>query len=143
MSDELGPITLGKKYEQVFLGRDLTRDRDFSEEIAKAIDKEIRRIVDRCYHRAEELIINNRSKLDAVAEALLERETLDAEEIAALIEGKTLQELQGKSQLEKEMTEEVRNNQLDPKHKRTVGTIKVVFENERRNHFGGPEGKLN
>ena len=94
MSDELGPITLGKRqHEQVFLGRDFNRDRDFSEEIAWSIDKEIRSTVDKSYKHAEELITNNRSKLKLIAHALLDQETLDAEEIVALMEGKDLIEL--------------------------------------------------
>ncbi len=93
MSDALGPITLGKKHDQVFLGRDLARDRDFSEEIAKAIDHEIRRIMESCYQKAQDIIENNRDKLELIAQSLLDRETLDAEEIKALIEGKSLEEL--------------------------------------------------
>jgi len=93
MSEELGPITLGKKQEQVFLGRDLARDRDFSEEVAKSIDKEIRHLVDNCYHRAQELIENYSDKLELIAQALLEKETLDASEIAALMEGRSLEEV--------------------------------------------------
>jgi len=93
MSDALGPITLGKKHDQVFLGRDLARDRDFSEEIAKAIDHEIRRIIESCYQKAQDIIENNRDKLELIAQSLLERETLDAEEIKALMEGKSLGEL--------------------------------------------------
>lgn len=85
MSDELGPITLGKKHDQVFLGRDLMRDRDFSEEIAKAIDKEMRSIVDLCYKKAEEIVTGNRDKLDLIAKALMEKETLEAEDIAVIM----------------------------------------------------------
>jgi len=92
MSDELGPITFGHKRDQIFLGRDLNRERDFSEEIARAIDKEIRRTVDRCYHKGEEILVQQREKLDELATVLLEKETLDAAEIEALIEGKDLAE---------------------------------------------------
>ena len=130
MSDELGPITLGRKYEQVFLGRDLTRDRDFSEEIAKAIDKEIRRTVDRCYHMAEELIIQNREKLDAIAEALLEKETLDAEEIAVLIEGKALTEPQEEEKMGKERAEEAKKAPDNTSDER-ASKIKVIFRHEK------------
>ncbi|NLI70940.1 MAG: ATP-dependent metallopeptidase FtsH/Yme1/Tma family protein [Firmicutes bacterium] len=94
MSDKLGPITLGKKNDQVFLGRDFAHDRNFSEDIAKAIDKEIRLTVDRCYHRAREIIEENRDKLDELAAALIEKETLDSDEIAAIIEGKTIEEIE-------------------------------------------------
>ena len=95
MSEQLGPITFGRKqHEQVFLGRDLGRDRDFSEEIARAIDKEIRATIDDSYKKAEEIIIEGRAKLDLLANALIEQETLDSEEIAVLMEGKSLKEFQ-------------------------------------------------
>ena len=90
MSDTLGPITLGKKQDQVFLGRDLGRDRDYSEEIAKAIDQEIRKTIDDCYQRAQDILEKESSKLERIAQALLERETIDAAEIKALVEGKEL-----------------------------------------------------
>jgi cell division protease FtsH len=92
MSDALGPITLGKKHDQVFLGRDLARDRDYSEEIAKAIDQEIRKTIDNCYQTAQEILEKERSKLEKIAQALLDKETLDAEEIKALVEGRELPE---------------------------------------------------
>ncbi len=94
MSDALGPITLGHKQDQIFLGRDIARDRNYSEEIAKAIDQEIRQTIDQCYERAREILEENRDKLDLIAAALLEKETLDAEEITALVEGKSLTELE-------------------------------------------------
>ncbi len=90
MSDTLGPITLGKKQDQVFLGRDLGRDRDYSEEIAKAIDQEIRKTIDDCYQRAQDILEQESSKLERIAQALLERETIDAQEIKALVEGREL-----------------------------------------------------
>ena len=91
MSEKLGPITLGRRqHEQVFLGRDITRDRDYSEDIARSIDEEIRRVIDECYTKAEEIIVNNRAKLELLAQALREQETVDAEEISWLMEGKTL-----------------------------------------------------
>ncbi len=90
MSDTLGPITLGKKHDQVFLGRDLARDRDYSEEIAKAIDQEIRKTIDNCYQNAQDILEREREKLELIAQALMEKETLDAEEIKALAEGREL-----------------------------------------------------
>ncbi len=86
MSEELGPIILGKKQTQVFLGRDLAGDRNFSEEIARSIDKEHRNMVVQCYHRAQEIIEKYREKLDLIANALLEKGNLNAQEISALIE---------------------------------------------------------
>ncbi len=90
MSDTLGPITLGRKQDQVFLGRDLGRDRDYSEEIAKSIDQEIRKTIDDCYQRAQDILEEESSKLELIAQALLERETLDSHEIKALVEGREL-----------------------------------------------------
>ncbi len=128
MSDDLGPITLGRKVDHVFLGRDLARDRDFSEEIAKAIDKEIRKTVDRCYHMAEEIITQNREKLDLLAEALLEKETLDAPEIAALMEGKSLAEIEEeRERLEQGKAEAEKANQEKTKKSK----IKVIFRPEK------------
>jgi len=92
MSDTLGPITLGRKQDQVFLGRDLGRDRDYSEEIAKAIDQEIRKTIDDCYQKAQDILEEDRSKLEMIAQALLEKETLNSEEIKALVEGRELPE---------------------------------------------------
>jgi len=92
MSDTLGPITLGRKQDQVFLGRDLGRDRDYSEEIAKAIDQEIRKTIDDCYQRAQDILEEDRSKLEKIAQGLLEKETLNSKEIKALVEGRELPE---------------------------------------------------
>ncbi len=101
MSDTLGPITLGKKHDQVFLGRDLARDRDYSEEIAKSIDQEIRKTIDNCYQQAQDILENERDKLERIAQALLEKETLDADEIKALVEGKELPEKESEEEQDK------------------------------------------
>ena len=85
MSAELGPLTFGRKQEQVFLGRDIARDRNYSEEIAFSIDKEARKIIDTCYHMAEELLDNNRDKLELVAQTLMEKETLEGKDFEELI----------------------------------------------------------
>jgi len=86
----LGPLTFGKKEEQIFLGREINQHRDFSEETAMKIDQEVRRFVDEGYQRAKGILENNRDTLVRMAEALLERETLDASEIKLIIEGKDL-----------------------------------------------------
>jgi cell division protease FtsH len=80
MSENIGPMTLGHKQEEVFLGRDLTRGRNYSEEVAASIDKEVRKIIDACYNKAKSLLSENVNKLHKVAQALLEREKLDEEE---------------------------------------------------------------
>ena len=87
---ELGPLTFGKKEEQIFLGREISQHRDYSEDTAIKIDQEVRRFVDTGYRSAVEILSNNRQILTAIAEALLEREVLDANEVKTIIEGKTL-----------------------------------------------------
>jgi cell division protease FtsH len=86
----LGPLTFGKKEEQIFLGREIAQHRDFSEETARQIDAEVRRFVGSGYENAKKLIVENRDTLVRIAEALLEREVLDAVELKMLIEGKQL-----------------------------------------------------
>ena len=92
MSPELGPLTFGRKEEQVFLGRDLAHRKDSSEETAIKIDQEVRRIVERNYKQATELLTTNRHLLKRVAETLLEREVLDAEDVKMVIQGIPLKE---------------------------------------------------
>ncbi len=86
----LGPITFGKKEEQIFLGREISQHRDFSEETAQKIDQEVRRFVDEGYKSAVNILSTNRPSLEKIAQALLEREVLDANEVQMLIEGKEL-----------------------------------------------------
>ncbi len=80
MSDSLGPMTFGSEHDEVFIGKDLTRTRNYSEEVAAIIDKEIRKVIDAAYHKTETLLKENISKLHGVAQALLEREKLDQAE---------------------------------------------------------------
>ncbi len=77
MSENIGPMTLGHRQEEVFLGRDLARGRNYSEEVAASIDKEVRNIIDKCYDRAKNILSENINKLHNVAQALLEREKLN------------------------------------------------------------------
>ncbi len=86
MSDELGPLAYGKKNEQIFLGRELSQSRDYSDSIALTIDKEVKELVTTAYDRAMKLLEDNRAKLDLLAHALLEYETLDKDEISTLLE---------------------------------------------------------
>ncbi len=85
MSERLGPVTLGRKAGPIFLGRDIVEDRNYSETVASEIDKEVRRIVEECYERAKRLLQENRHVLDAIANRLLERETIDGEELDRLL----------------------------------------------------------
>ena len=85
MSQELGPVTFGHRQDQVFLGRDIARDKNYSEEIAAKIDKEIRKFLDEAYQKTEELLQNNMDKLHLIAQALIEKETLEGSEIEQLM----------------------------------------------------------
>jgi cell division protease FtsH len=85
MSDKLGPLTYGKKEEQIFLGREIAQHRDYSEHIAVEIDNEVKRIVMENYARAKKLIQDRVDVLHALTKALLEKETLDAPEIDAIV----------------------------------------------------------
>ncbi len=86
----LGPLTFGKKEEQIFLGRELSQHRDFSEETAREIDSEVRRLVNTGYEKAKSVILENRDAMVRIALALLEREVLDANELKLILEGKQL-----------------------------------------------------
>lgn len=86
MSDELGPMTFGHgREEMVFLGRDISRDRNYSEQVAASIDQEMKRIITEAYNKAEEIINKHRDKLELVAGALLEKETLEAPDFERLL----------------------------------------------------------
>jgi len=85
MSDRLGPVALGRQQGNMFLGRDIMSERDFSEETAAAIDEEVRKLVDTAYSRAKEVLINNRQVLDQIAQMLIEKETVDAEELQEIL----------------------------------------------------------
>jgi cell division protease FtsH len=89
---ELGPLAFGKKDEAIFLGREIAQHRDFSEDTALQIDKQVKRIVNEAYQTAHNLLETNRDTLDRIARALLEREVLDANEVKMLMEGKPLPE---------------------------------------------------
>jgi cell division protease FtsH len=89
---ELGPLTFGKKEEAIFLGREIAQHRDYSEDTAIRIDKEVKRIVTEAYATAKGILETHRDVLDRMAQALLEREVLDANEIKLLMDGKPLPE---------------------------------------------------
>ena len=90
MSEKLGPLTFGRKEEQIFLGKEFSRHRDFSEETALNIDSEIRRTVMDGYNEAKRILMENQETVKRLAEVLLERESLDAAQIQAVIDGKDL-----------------------------------------------------
>src|SRR5947208_497204 len=86
MSKKLGPVALGRKEELVFLGREISEQRNYSDEIAYEIDKEVRALVDEAYERAREILTTYRDKLIEISELLIQRETLEGEEFETLFE---------------------------------------------------------
>ena len=86
MSDELGPVTFGKRDEHIFLGREISQAKDFSEETARVIDHAIKNLVFNSYNQAKELLTAHRPQLEALAQALLEKETLDSTEINRILD---------------------------------------------------------
>ena len=90
---ELGPLSFGKKEEQIFLGREIAQHRDYSEETAIKIDEQVRRLVITGYDTAKQIMDEHADALVRIAEALLERETLDAADVRALIAGEKLPQL--------------------------------------------------
>ncbi|MEA2064266.1 MAG: ATP-dependent zinc metalloprotease FtsH, partial [Gemmatimonadota bacterium] len=96
MSEALGPLTFGKKEEHIFLGREISQHQDYSEDTARLIDQEVRKQVDWAYNQTMDLLRRNRKMLQVLADALLEREVLDAGEIDILINGGKLPEVKAK-----------------------------------------------
>ena len=117
MSEELGPVVFGENQDQVFLGRDLGRERNYSEAVAYSIDKEVKRIVESCYNKAIELLTENRDKLEILAQTLKEREVIEKEEFLALMEGRSLEEVDRKKEL---ILEEQKNGEMKKKKKRKL-----------------------
>jgi cell division protease FtsH len=85
MSDRLGPVALGRQNGNMFLGREIASDRDFSDTTAATIDEEVRRLVDEAYERAKNVLLGNKHILDKLAGMLIEKETVDADELQELL----------------------------------------------------------
>lgn len=122
MSKDLGPISFGEREEQIFLGREIAQHQDYSEETAQAIDGEVKRIITNSYNRAKKILEDNLTQLHAVANALLERETLDREDIETLLKGDTLRPMMSSApgdndtdDTEKEVASETEKDKLPKK----------------------------
>ena len=120
----LGPLTFGKKEEQIFLGREIAQHRDFSEETARQIDQEVRRLIDEAYQSAHTIVQTNADAMHRLSAALLERETIDADEVRMLIEGKELPPM--------------RSSLASPSD--TGGDVQQVLKPETRGGPSFPEG---
>jgi cell division protease FtsH len=90
MSDKIGPILLGSKQEQIFLGREIAQHRDFSEATAQLIDEEVNKIIQFCLNETKKKLVKEKVKFESLAKNLIERETLDAEEIKLIMAGEEL-----------------------------------------------------
>jgi len=86
MSERLGPRSFGRKEEMVFLGREISEQRDYSEKVAEEIDEEVRRLIDKAYKTAKELLTEHRAKLDEVVEHVLIEETIDGDNLHRLLD---------------------------------------------------------
>jgi cell division protease FtsH len=93
MSEKLGPLTFGKQQEHIFLGREISQHRDYSESTAVAIDEEVTRIVFQGYESAKRILTENNDTLTAIAEALLERESIESSDIELILKGQPLPDL--------------------------------------------------
>ena len=113
MSENIGPVTFGHRQDQVFLGRDIARDKDYSEEVAAEIDKEVRSFMENAYAATEKLLQDNLDVLHVIAQALIERETLDEEEIKQLVQyGHILTAEEKQAMQEKSESEKVENSEV-------------------------------
>ena len=105
MSDELGPIAFGDRDEQVFLGKEIAVRKDYSEHTAQSIDDEVKRIVMECFNRARKILAEHEEELHRVANALLERESLDSDDIQIILSNGTLPPVKKKPQYPTRKTE--------------------------------------
>ncbi len=119
MSDKLGPLTLGQKQSEVFLGRDFASHPDYSEEIAFEIDKEIRRMVDEAFDKARTIITEHKDRLQTISQALIDKETIEKEELLALLDGKPYVP----SDLPPEDTEEKRERRTKKEPAKKLGDL--------------------
>lgn len=128
MSDKLGPMTYGKNENEVFLGRDLGNSRDYSEEVASEIDHEMKRIIEKAYTSAMDLLNENIDKLHAVAQKLLEKETLNQKEFNAIFD----ESIETKEAYEDEEQNETKNETIEEENieEKTVNQDKVETENK-------------
>ncbi len=113
MSEKLGPLTLGQKHDhQIFLGRDISRERNYSEEVAAEIDKEVSSIINYCYKKAKTLLQENTAKVERIVRALKEHETLDSSQIEKLMAGQPLAD-DGNKNIENEDKEKDNDNDIN------------------------------
>ncbi len=136
MSEKIGPLTLGKKEEHIFLGKEISQSRDFSEDTAHLIDAEVKQLISEHYDRAKSILTSNSETLHSLAEALLERETLDRAEIEEIVLGKKITEDSGPGEAGEENSSTREASKEDPKksadkekkHGKTPGRLGFAVE---------------
>ena len=106
MSERLGPRTFGNKQELVFLGREIGEQRNYSEKVAEEIDEEVRRLVDHAYQTARNLLIENRDRLDKLVKVLLDKETIEGDDLKRVLDGLDIEEPPAPTQRRPEPDEE-------------------------------------
>ena len=115
MSEKMGPLTYGAKEEQVFLGKDFSSQKNFSDQTAKLIDQEVKTLVMGGYTRATELLTQNRDKLEGMAQALLEHETLNAKNIQNILDGKDISDNEDSGPTQNLKKDETPTEKIKPK----------------------------
>jgi len=115
MSEKMGPLTYGAKEEQVFLGKDFSSQKNFSDQTAKLIDQEVKTLVMGGYTRATELLTQNRDKLEEMAQALLEHETLNAKNIQNILNGKDISDNEDSGTTQNSKNDETPSEKIKPK----------------------------
>jgi cell division protease FtsH len=135
MSDRLGPMQFGRPQGQVFLGRDLGHEQNYSDKIAYEIDMEMQEMIRSCYNRAKNLLLEKRDKLDLLAQTLLVRETLDEQQIRQLLEHGKLDDeddvkvnIQGKEEKEEKPSSEVKKEENGREIAEETGELKETME---------------
>ena len=123
MSEKLGPLAFGKREEPLFLGREITRQSNYSNEVARDIDEEVRMFIENCYQDAKKILTDNVDKLHAMAEALLEYETIDAAEVDRIMEGKPIERKAAASGSSKKSDASEKGNDLHSGAKSEAGVI--------------------
>ena len=123
MSEKMGPLTYGAKEEQVFLGKDFSSQKNFSDQTAKLIDQEVKTLVMGGYTRATELLTQNRDKLEEMAQALLEHETLNAKNIQNILDGKDISDNEDSGPTQNLKKDETPTEKIKPKSDAEEGLI--------------------
>ena len=134
MSDKLGPMTFGKRHEQVFLGREFGHERDYGEGVAAVIDDEVKTLVMEQYQRVKEKLLQYRPHMDEIVKVLLEKETLDRKEVDAIIS-----DVNRRLGLPEAMPRDENNNTPPPPAYTTLDDGKIVIEEKEKEKVDKPE----